>query len=84
MMLMHESYACQVPFEMKFEVCNPHSFSNTLNAQISAQLQISTLFELAPLLRLKIWSKRSPSNKHPLRKNEVWYSVRCMRCIQYF
>ena len=39
--------------------------SVTVNAQISAQLQISTRFELAPLLRLKICNKRRPSNKRP-------------------
>ena len=39
--------------------------SSTVNAQISAQLQISARFELAPLLRLKICNKRPPSNKRP-------------------
>lgn len=35
MMFMHESHAFELRIEMKFEVCDPHSFSNTVNAQIN-------------------------------------------------
>ena len=35
MMFMHESDAFELRIEMKFEVFEPHSFSNTVNAQIS-------------------------------------------------
>ena len=38
---------------------------DTVNARISAQLQISAHLELAPLLRLKICEKSSLLNKCP-------------------
>ena len=41
MMLMHESHAFELRIEMKLEVCDPRTFSNTINARISAQLPIS-------------------------------------------
>ena len=45
-------------------------------------------FELAPLLRLKIWNKHplqvSAPRPSPEKKNEVQYTVRYTRCIRYF
>lgn len=35
MMLMHERHAFELCIEMKFEVCDPRCFSNTVNAQIN-------------------------------------------------
>ena len=48
-----------------FQLANINGYGNTVNARISAQLQISAHFKLALLLRLKIYNKRPPSNKRP-------------------
>ena len=50
--------------------------SSTINAQISAQLQISARFELAPLLRLKICNKRPLQISAPPTPRKMSFGTR--------
>ena len=48
MMFMHESDAFELRIEMKFEVCEPHSFSNT----VKLMLKLAPSFKEVPHFEL--------------------------------